>query len=170
MSVSSEYLLLSTSMRFHPQLHFDDALLFFLQYGFIIFALTLTLGMRFCASPNESVFPISSSLWRRTQVIQSDLRILPETIESDIGLHRNPISSGKHQSDLTRFSSDSFRMDSGSEYIGKDPIETSRKQLKDPLTLTKIRRSENRGKHKIRRHSVRFQQTLISDFELQQPE
>ena len=105
-----------------------------------------------------------------TQVIQSDLRILPEIIESDVGLLRNSISSGEHRSDLTGFSSDSFRTASGSEYIGKDPIETSRKQLKDPLTLTKIRRSESRGKHKIQRHSVRFQQTPIQDFELQQPE
>ena len=104
------------------------------------------------------------------QVIQSDLRVLPETIESDAGLLRNPISSGEHRPDLIGFSSDSFRSDSGPEYIGKDPIETNRKQLKDPLTLTKIRRSENRGKHKIQRHSVGFQQTLISDFELQQPE
>ena len=104
------------------------------------------------------------------QVIQSDLRILPETIESDVGLLRDPISSGEHRSDLTGFSSDSFRSDSGPEYIRKDPIETSRKQLKDPLTLTKIRQSENRGKHKIRRHSIGFQQTLISDFGLQQPE
>ena len=100
-----------------------------------------------------------------SQVIQSDHRILRETIESDVGLLRNPISSGEHRSDLTGFSSDS-----GPEYIGMDPIGTSGKQLKDPLTLTKIRRSENRGKHKIRRNSVGFQQTLISDFELQQSE
>ena len=39
---------------------------------------------------------------------------LPETIESDVGLLRNPISSGEHRSDLTGFSSDS-----GPEYIGK---------------------------------------------------
>ena len=113
----------------------------------------------------EAIITIST-----TQVIQSDLRILPETIEFDVGLLRNPISSGEHRPDLTGFSSDSFRSDSGPEHIGKDPIESSREQLKDPLTLTKIRRSKNRGKHKIRRHSVGLQQTLVSDFELQQPE
>ena len=121
------------------------------------------------AYPNHQQLSVGIR-WILPQVIQSDLRILPETIESDVGLLRNPISSGEHRSDLTGFSSDYFRTDSGSEYIGKDPIETSRKQLKDPLTLMKIRRSENRGKHKIQRHGVRFQQTLISDFELQQPE
>ena len=60
------------------------------------------------------------------RVIQSDFRMLSDTIESDIGSHWNPTFSGSRQPDLPRFLSDSFRSDSGPEYIGKYPIRSDK--------------------------------------------